>query len=81
VWEPNCRRNAWQELTARTRCQGRRRTKQSHQEEHGEIISLPPNEQAEMKTALEMVGQDVAKCKPDLDKAHAVFAAVAKQTK
>jgi hypothetical protein len=28
-----------------------------HQEEHGEIINLPPNEQAEMKTTLEMVGR------------------------
>jgi TRAP-type C4-dicarboxylate transport system substrate-binding protein len=48
---------------------------------HGEIIQLPANEQAEMMNTLETVGQDVAKRKPDLDKAYAVFAAVAKRTK
>jgi TRAP-type C4-dicarboxylate transport system substrate-binding protein len=49
--------------------------------EHGEIMQLPANEQAEMMNTLETVGQDVAKRKTDLDKAYAVFAEVAKRTK
>jgi TRAP-type C4-dicarboxylate transport system substrate-binding protein len=49
--------------------------------QHGEIISLPENEQAEMMRSLEAVGQDVAKRKPELAKAYEVFAAVAKRTK
>ena len=49
--------------------------------EHGEIIKLPANEQAEMMNSLESVGQDVAKRKPELEKAYEVFAALAKRTK
>jgi len=49
--------------------------------QQGEIINLPANEQAEMMTTLEGVGQDVANRKPELAKAYAVFAAVAKRTK
>ena len=49
--------------------------------QHGEIISLPANEQAEMMSNLEAVGQDVAKRKPELAKAYEVFAAVTKRTK
>lgn len=49
--------------------------------QQGEIINLPANEQAEMMNTLEGVGQDVAKRKPELEKAYAVFAAVAKRTK
>jgi TRAP-type transport system periplasmic protein len=49
--------------------------------QHGEIISLPADEQAEMISSLESVGQDVAKRKPELAKAYEVFAAAAKRTK
>lgn len=49
--------------------------------QHGEIIKLPANEQAEMMTTLEGVGQDVVKRKPALAEAYTVFAAAAKRTK
>jgi TRAP-type C4-dicarboxylate transport system substrate-binding protein len=49
--------------------------------QHGEIIDLPADEQAEMMSSLEAVGQDVAKQKPELAAAYEVFAAVAKRTK
>ena len=49
--------------------------------QHGEIIDLPADEQAEMMSSLEAVGQDVAKQKPELAAAYKVFAAVAKRTK
>ncbi|MFY9696688.1 MAG: TRAP transporter substrate-binding protein [Xanthobacteraceae bacterium] len=49
--------------------------------EHGELISLPANEQADMMKRLTAVGVDVAKRKPELEKAYAVFAAVAARTK
>jgi TRAP-type transport system periplasmic protein len=49
--------------------------------QHGEIINLPANEQAEMMTTLEGVGQDVVKRKPELGATYAIFAAVAKKTK
>ena len=49
--------------------------------EHGELISLPANEQADMMKMLTAVGADVAKRKPELEKAYAVFAAVAARTK
>jgi TRAP-type C4-dicarboxylate transport system substrate-binding protein len=49
--------------------------------QHGEIISLPPEEQTEMMSSLEAVGQDVSKRKPELAAAYNVFAAVAKRTK
>ena len=49
--------------------------------QHGEIINLPPQEQAEMISSLEAVGQDVVKHKPELAAAYQVFATVAKRTK
>jgi TRAP-type C4-dicarboxylate transport system substrate-binding protein len=49
--------------------------------QHGEIIDLPPEEQAEMMSSLEAVGQDVSKRKPELAAAYNAFAAVAKRTK
>ncbi len=49
--------------------------------QHGEMIKLPANEQAEMMQSLQSVGQDVAKRSPDLEKAYEVFAAAAKRTK
>ena len=49
--------------------------------EHGEVISLPADEQAEMMKTLVAVGADVAKQKPRLQQAYDVFAAVAKRTK
>ena len=48
--------------------------------EHGELISLPPEEQAQMMKMLATVGPEVAKTKPGLDKAYEVFAAAAKRT-
>ena len=48
--------------------------------EHGELISLPADEQASMMKMLVSVGADVAKRKPGLDKAYEVFAAAAKRT-
>jgi TRAP-type C4-dicarboxylate transport system substrate-binding protein len=49
--------------------------------EHGEVIDLPANEQAELISAVETVGQDVVKHKPDLAQPYVVFAAAAKRTK
>jgi TRAP-type transport system periplasmic protein len=49
--------------------------------QHGEIINLPANEQAEMMSTLQTVGQDIVKRKPDLAQPYDVFAAVAKRTK
>jgi TRAP-type C4-dicarboxylate transport system substrate-binding protein len=49
--------------------------------QHGELISLPANEQAEMMQMLAAVSADVAKRKPKLEQAYEVFAAVAKATK
>ncbi len=48
--------------------------------EHGELISLPPDEQAEMMKSLAAVSAEVAKRKPGLEQAFNVFAAVAKRT-
>ena len=48
--------------------------------EHGELISLPPAEQAEMMKTLAAVSADVAKRKPKLEEAFEVFAAAAKAT-
>ena len=48
--------------------------------QHGELISLPPAEQAAMMKQLRAVGAAVAKRKPALEKAYNVFAAVAKRT-
>ena len=49
--------------------------------EHGELISLPANEQAELMKSLTAVGAAVAKRKPRLDQAYGVFAAAAARTK
>lgn len=49
--------------------------------EHGELISLPPDEQADMMQSLAAVGADVAKRKPRLQQAYEIFAAVAQRTK
>jgi TRAP-type transport system periplasmic protein len=49
--------------------------------EHGELISLPAAEQAEMMQSLAAVGADVAKKRPKLQQAYNVFAAVAKRTR
>jgi TRAP-type transport system periplasmic protein len=49
--------------------------------EHGELISLPAAEQAQMMTSLKAVGAAVAKRKPRLQQAYDVFAEVAKRTK
>ncbi len=49
--------------------------------EHGELISLPPDEQAEMMRTLAAVSAEVAKRKPKLEQAYNVFAAVAQRTK
>jgi TRAP-type transport system periplasmic protein len=48
--------------------------------EHGELISLPPQEQSAMMASLVKVGEDVAKRKAPLKAAYDVFAAVAKRT-
>lgn len=48
--------------------------------EHGELISLPPQEQSAMMELLLSVGEDVAKRKPPLKQAYDTFAAVAKRT-
>jgi TRAP-type transport system periplasmic protein len=49
--------------------------------QHGELISLPADEQAQMMKMLADVGADVAKRKPGLDQAYKVFAEVAQRTK
>ncbi len=49
--------------------------------QHGELISLPAAEQAQMMKSTEAVGAAVAKRKPRLEQAYEVFAAVAKRTK
>jgi TRAP-type C4-dicarboxylate transport system substrate-binding protein len=49
--------------------------------QHGEVISLPPAEQAEMIQTLQGVGAEVAKRSPDLEQAYNVFVAAAKRTK
>jgi TRAP-type transport system periplasmic protein len=49
--------------------------------EHGELISLPPSEQAEMMRALVEVAADVAKGKPRLQQALAIFKEAAIRTK
>jgi TRAP-type transport system periplasmic protein len=49
--------------------------------EHGELISLPPDEQASMMHTLAGVAAEVAKRKPALEQAYNVFAAVAQRTK
>ncbi len=48
--------------------------------EHGELISLPPAEQAQMMKDIAAVGAEVAKRKPGLDQAYNTFVEVAKRT-
>jgi TRAP-type C4-dicarboxylate transport system substrate-binding protein len=48
--------------------------------EHGELISLPADEQAAMMKEIIPVGLDVAKRKPGLEDAYKVFAEAAKRT-
>ncbi len=48
--------------------------------EHGELISLPAAEQAQMMQDIAAVGAEVAKRKPGLDQAYNTFVAVAKRT-
>jgi TRAP-type C4-dicarboxylate transport system substrate-binding protein len=49
--------------------------------EHGELINLPSDEQAQMMQTLAAVSAEVAKRKPKLEEAYNVFAAVAQRTK
>jgi TRAP-type C4-dicarboxylate transport system substrate-binding protein len=49
--------------------------------QHGEIIDLPPDEQAQLMSSLEAVGRDVAKRKAEVAAAYEVFAAAAKRTR
>jgi TRAP-type transport system periplasmic protein len=49
--------------------------------QHGELISLPPEEQAAMMQQFRAVGAEVAKRKPALEQAYQVFKAVAERTK
>ncbi len=46
----------------------------------GEVISLPPDEQAAMMSTLASVGEDVSKAKPDLSAAYGVVTGAAKRT-
>jgi TRAP-type transport system periplasmic protein len=46
----------------------------------GELISLPPNEQAEMMKTLASVGEDVSKSNPALHEAYETVVAAAKRT-
>ncbi len=48
--------------------------------EHGELISLPAAEQAQMMKDIAAVGAEVAKRKPGLDQAYDTFVEVAKRT-
>jgi TRAP-type C4-dicarboxylate transport system substrate-binding protein len=47
----------------------------------GELISLPPDEQASMMTALAGVGEDIAKSKPQLYDAYKLVTAAAQRTR
>jgi TRAP-type C4-dicarboxylate transport system substrate-binding protein len=47
----------------------------------GELISLPPDEQASMMTALAGVGEDIAKTKPQLYDAYRLVTAAAQRTR
>jgi TRAP-type C4-dicarboxylate transport system substrate-binding protein len=49
--------------------------------EHGEVISLPAAEQADMMQTLQSVGTDVVKNSPELAQAYNVFVEAAKRTK
>ena len=45
----------------------------------GELISLPPDEQASMMATLASVGDDVSKTKPDVHEAYEIVTAAAKR--
>ena len=47
----------------------------------GELISLPPDEQAAMMKTLGSVGEDVSKAKPALHEAYEMVAEAAKRTR
>jgi TRAP-type transport system periplasmic protein len=47
----------------------------------GEVISLPPDEQAAMMSTLASVGEDVSKAKPDLSAAYGIVTDAAKRTR
>jgi len=49
--------------------------------QHGEIISLPVNEQAEMMQTLQSVGPDIVKRSPELEQSYKAFVAAAARTK
>jgi TRAP-type transport system periplasmic protein len=49
--------------------------------QHGEIINLPANEQAQMMKTLETVGQDVVKRRPNLAEPYKTFVEAANRTK
>jgi TRAP-type transport system periplasmic protein len=49
--------------------------------EHGELIQLPANEQAEFIKSVTAIGASVAKRKPGLEQAYDVFVAAAQRTK
>ncbi len=49
--------------------------------QHGEIISLPADEQAQMMKTLQTVGEDVVKRRPNLAEPYKIFAAAANRTK
>jgi TRAP-type C4-dicarboxylate transport system substrate-binding protein len=48
--------------------------------QHGELINLPPAEQAQMMQTIASVGADIAKSKPGLEAAYQLFSTVAKRT-
>ena len=50
-------------------------------EQHGEILDLPADEQAELMRTVGAVGPDVVKRKPELAAAYETYVAVAKRTK
>jgi TRAP-type transport system periplasmic protein len=57
------------------------KARKSWVEKGGELISLPPDEQAAMMNVLASVGEDVAKSKPELYRAYQLVTAAAKQTR
>jgi TRAP-type transport system periplasmic protein len=50
-------------------------------EQHGEVLDLPADEEAELMRTVAAVGPDIVKRKPELAAAYETFAAVAKRTK
>jgi TRAP-type C4-dicarboxylate transport system substrate-binding protein len=57
------------------------KARKSWVEKGGELISLPPDEQASMMSMLATVGEDVAKSKPDLYQAYKLVTEAAKRTR